>query len=208
MLTGIKKFLLLMVGILWMPALVFVFKDQLLLFVHQSPTLDAIYAFSLSQITGLTVAGQAILQFLGNLFIIMFLPKYAVFFYFLRESKSDALALVLGAAGGMFLSMLVNYICGCLLGFLFRRLLKSSDTLEKWLQKWGASLVFLGYLIPIGFPHGLVSVLSGVAHVKFKRFVLAVFCGSLAYFTILYVIYVNCSARIEPILKKYVEIFH
>ena len=208
MLTGLKKLLLLLLGVLWMPALVLIFKDRLLLFIHQSPALDAIYAFCLSQITGLTVAGQAILQFLGNLFIIMFLPKYAVFFYFLRESRSGAVVLLLGAAGGMFLAMLVNYICGFLLCFLFRMFLKSSDGLEKWLQKWGAWLVFLGYLVPIGFPHGLVSVLSGVVHVKFKQFVLAVFWGSLAYFTVLYVIYVNCGPRIEALLKKYVEVFH
>jgi membrane protein DedA with SNARE-associated domain len=208
MLTGLKKLLLLLLGVLWMPALVFLFKDRLLLCIHQSPALDAIYGFCLGQITGLTVVGQALLQFLGNLFIIMFLPKYAVFFYFLRESASSVVVLLLGAAGGMFLAMLVNYICGYILCFLFKRLLKSSDGLAKWLQKWGAWLVFLGYLVPIGFPHGLVSVLSGVVHVKFKRFVLAVFWGSLAYFTVLYVIYVNFSARIEPILKKYVEVFH
>ena len=208
MLTGLKKLLLLLLGVLWMPALVFVFKDRLLSFIHQSPALDAIYGFCLNQITCLTVVGQALLQFLGNLFIIMFLPKYAVFFYFLRESASSAAVLVLGAAGGMFLAMLVNYICGYLLGFLFKRLLKSSDGLEKWLQKWGASLVFLGYLVPIGFPHGLVSVLSGVVHVKFKHFVLAIFWGSLAYFTILDVIYVNYSARIGPILEKYGDVFH
>lgn len=207
MLTGLKKLFLILLGILWMPLLVFVFKDRLLSFIHQSPALDAVYGFCLCQITGLTVAGQAILQFLGNLFIIMFLPKYAVFFYFLRESTSGAIALLLGAAVGMFVAMLVNYICGYFLRILFKRFLKSSDGLEKWLQKWGAWMVFLGYLIPIGFPHGLVSVLAGCVHVNFKRFVMAVFCGSLAYFTVLYAIYVNYSSKIEAVLKKYVEVF-
>jgi membrane protein DedA with SNARE-associated domain len=194
-LKSLLKFLL---AILWLPLLIWIFKDSILNFIKAHETLNAIYQFCISEIQSKTYLGAAILIFIGELFFIMFLSGYGVFVYFALTANLDPIILIAFSAGAMFCAMIVNYGFGLLIGRIFPR--NYFERIENWLNsKWGPVFVFGGYLVPLFFPHGIVALAAGSSRFRFKLFVLLSAIGCVLYFIILYLI--------QDLVVPYVKIF-
>ena len=180
---GIAKLLL---AVIWLPLLVWLFREQILGWIHGRPCLSAAYEFAYDAIVGKTLWGAAILQFLSNLFFIMFLPKYLVYAYFVTSGELDHVHLVPCFALGMFGAMCVNYLLGVCFGFLARLLAKGSmEKLDALLSRFGSWLILVGYLFPVGFPCALLSFICGSSHFSVRKFLICTAIGCPAYFTVL-----------------------
>ena len=176
----------LVVSIIWLPLLIWFFKDQIVAWTHQHPALAAMYDYSSVEIANKTMFGAAILQFFSNLIFILFLPKYLVFGYFVKSGVESPAILIMFSALGMFLAMCVNYLLGFCFGFIARLLLKGNmEKLDSLLLRFGSPLILVGYLFPLGFPCTLLSFICGSSHFSIRKFMLCTLVGSLTYFTIL-----------------------
>ena len=185
--------------IIWLPLLLWFFKDQIMVWIRETPTLSAAYDFSYAEITQKTVLGAGILQFFANLVFIMFLPKYLVFGYFLKSGTCDPVLLVAYSAIGMFLAMCVNFLLGVCFGFICKWLWKGSlDKLDSLLCLYGGFLILVGYLFPLGFPCTLLSFVSGTTRFSLRKFLFCTFAGCFIYFSIL----VYCQNWLMGIYEK------
>lgn len=180
-----------MLSFLWIPLLLWMFKDQILEFIQRDSNLYHIYSWCCTQIQQKNASGCFILQYLGNLIIISFLPRHITFVYYYLHSSLTPPVLIGVSAFAMFLAMTANYIFGFCFGFIFNFISKESYLrLKSLLEKYGFWLLLLGYFIPIGFPIGFLSVISGASASSFKlwKFLLVSLIGSIIYFTIIFFI--------------------
>ena len=186
-------------AIIWLPLLLWLFKDQIMGWIRETPTLATIYDFSYAEIANKTALGAGILQFFANLVFIMFLPKYIMFGYFLKSGMNDHVLLVACCAIGMFCAMCVNFLFGVCFGFVGRWFWRES--LEKFgllLSRYGCALILIGYLFPLGFPCTLLSFICGASHFSPRKFLLCTAIGCPVYFAIL----LSCQNWLMGIYEK------
>jgi len=174
---------------LWIPLLLWIFREDLLALIERDPELHTVYLWCIEQIKHKNAMGCFLLQYIGNLVIISFLPRHITFMYYYLNSELTPFVLITVSALAMFGAMLANYIFGFLFGFLFKIISKESFLrLKGLLDKYGTWIVLLGYFVPIGFPIGFLSVISGTSSFKLWKFLLVTVIGCVIYFTILFLL--------------------
>ena len=186
-------------SVIWLPLLLWLFKDQIMGWIRETPTLSAIYDFSYAEVANKTALGAGILQFFANLVFIMFLPKYIMFGYFLKSGMNDHVLLVTCSAIGMFCAMCVNFLLGVCFGFVGRWFWRGPlERFGSLLARYGCALILVGYLFPLGFPCTLLSFISGASHFSPRKFLLCTAIGCPVYFTIL----LSCQNWLMGIYEK------
>jgi len=94
------------------------------------------------------------------------------------------------AALGTFSAMVVNYVIGFTVVrlFLFVSRRDGTSSLSVRLQRWGGLLIVGGYLVPVGFPSGVLAMVAGIVRFRFGTFLWTTALGCTLHFLLLRVI--------------------
>ncbi len=184
---SLKGFIKSMIG-LAIVSLVFyllfvLFKEQVIDYLTQYPTMLALYEHMEYNITENTLLGLFYISFLGALFFVSIPVEFVAVFYFTLDY--NPLLIIAVVTLGNTLGQVFDYGVGAIAGVFGKRYFEHKmGDFSHHLHKYGGWMIFFGNLVP--FPIELISIALGAIHYNLGRFTLFTFLGKLGKFMGIY----------------------